>query len=1080
MRTFLHLPLATCYPTTMLTLWFLLIFLGAQHKFSQYFSHVVDPLIPVTEATTDLVAYCPLAHLCTNSGPLGNIYKSHKYARLFSPPRGTLTTLVLLMCSDVEPNPGPANNAGNIFPCGYCGLNVGWSMEGVCCDNCSVWFHCSCADIGKSEYSRLNLSSQNWDCFRCCSCNSSTIPYSYNVEVSNNFSALEGLSEDCVFSPPTNYLTHTTRHSSPTTPTHTFPSMGSSVSSIHTDYTISLFICSFYRSNKDDDPKSLDDLSKALDHVSELSVNNTQTTVCVAGDFNAGDIDWETNCVTQGSQHTTLCNQLLTVVSENGLDQVHREATREDRILDLFCTNKPGLVKSSHSIPGISDHHAVLTDICVKAQVNKKPPRKITLWSKAHWDEIHKGAAEFKDSFIQNFSDNVESNYLKFRDFIESIIGKCVPTKLLSSHRNQPWFNASLRRMCKKKRRLFSVAKRSNKRVHWDRYRAHKKDTLKALRGARWTYIDSMLQTGLDEGNSKPFWRYIRSLRQDNIGVSPLKNGGKLEPDGLQKAEILSHQFKSVFTNEDRISVDRLFGPNFPQIDSLVVAQKGMEKLLSGLDVNKAAGPDAIPCRLLKGLSNELAPVLCAIFMQSLNTGELPSDWLKAYITPVFKKGARCAPENYRPVSLTCVPCKILEHIICKHIRLHLEKHGILTPLNHGFRSKFSCETQLLVTLQDLLSAQDVNCQIDLAVLDFSKAFDTVPHERLLGKLDFYGVQGPILNWIAAFLKNRVQSVVVDGARSKPVDVMSGVPQGTVLGPLLFLLHINDLPSVVTSQVRLFADDCLMYRPIRSIADQVALQCDLSALERWGSAWGMRFNASKCQVMHICKPHNTKPYMYSLCDTILETVSEAKYLGVTLTHELSWSTHVNLVATKANRTLGFLRRNLRKCPVALKETAYISMVHSVLEYASPIWDPHLRKDCDQLERVQRRAARFTCGDYRSRASVTQMLAKLGWRDLEDRRRDLRLALLFKVIKGHVAVMAETLDLTKADSRTRANHPHKLRIPRARTKALKNFITHRSISDWNALPAHVVVATTTDSFKAHLAGLAFGAFTTAAP
>ena len=156
------------------------------------------------------------------------------------------------------------------------------------------------------------------------------------------------------------------------------------------------------------------------------------------------------------------------------------------------------------------------------------------------------------------------------------------------------------------------------------------------------------------------------------------------------------------------------------------------------------------------------------------------------------------------------------------------------------------------------------------------------------------------------------------------------------------------------------------------------------------------------------------------------------------------------------------------------------MVRSVLEYASPIWDPHLRKDCDQLERVQRRAARFTCGDYRSRASVTQMLAKLGWRDLEDRRRDLRLALLFKVIKGHVAVTAETLDLTKADSRTRANHPHKLRIPRARTNTLLNFITHRSISDWNALPAHVVAATTTDSFKAHLAGLASGAPTAAAP
>ena len=360
--------------------------------------------------------------------------------------------------------------------------------------------------------------------------------------------------------------------------------------------------------------------------------------MCVAGDFNTGDIDWETNCVTQGSQHTTLCNKLLSVLSENGLDQVHREATREDLILDIFCTNKPGLVKSSHSIPGISDLHAVLMDIGIKAQMNKKPARKITLWSIAHWDEIHKEAAEFKDPFIKIFSDNVESNYVKFRDFIESIIGKCVPTKLLSTRRNQPWFNASLRRMFKKKRRLFSMAKRSNKRVHWDRYRVHKKDTMKA----RWTYIESMLQTSLDEGNSKPFWRYIRSFRQDNIGVSPLKNG-RLEPGGLQKAEILSHQFKSVFTNEDKICVDRLFGPNFPQIDSLVVAQKGVEKLLSGLDVSKAAGPDLIPCRLLKGFSSELAPVLCIIFTQSLKTRELPSNWLKAYITPVFKKGAWCA-----------------------------------------------------------------------------------------------------------------------------------------------------------------------------------------------------------------------------------------------------------------------------------------------------------------------------------------------------------------------------------------------------------------------------------------------------
>ena len=287
----------------------------------------------------------------------------------------------------------------------------------------------------------------------------------------------------------------------------------------------------------------------------------------------------------------------------------------------------------------------------------------------------------------------------------------------------------------------------------------------------------------------------------------------------------------------------------------LTINIEGVEKLLSGLNPSKASGPDEIPCRLLKELSHELAPVLTAIFNQSLNSGILPKVWSKAFITPVFKKGSRCEPENYRPVSLTCVSCKILEHIICKHIRLHLERHEILTPLNHGFRSKFSCETQLLLTLQDLLGARDTKIQIDLAILDFSKAFDTVPHERLLGKMKFYGINGPILQWTAAFLENREQCVMVDGAKSKPTRVESGVPQGTVLGPLLFLLHINDLPGVVSSQVRLFADDCLMYRPIRVRDDQVSFQQDLLALERWGDTWGMRFNAKKMLYHAYIKEH---------------------------------------------------------------------------------------------------------------------------------------------------------------------------------------------------------------------------------
>lgn len=553
------------------------------------------------------------------------------------------------------------------------------------------------------------------------------------------------------------------------------------------------------------------------------------------------------------------------------------------------------------------------------------------------------------------------------------------------------------------------------------------------------------------------------------MGVSALKSEGRLHSDSLTKAEILNNQFKSVFTKEDSSDIPKLFGPNYPEISDLVITQRGVEKLLSQLNPSKAAGPDQIPCRILRELSQELAPILSALFQQSLDTGTLPSSWSKAFVTPVFKKGSKCMPENYRPVSLTCVSCKLYEHIICKHIRNHLDKHEILSALNHGFRAKHSCETQLLLTLQDLMAYRDQNVQIDIAILDFSKAFDTDPHDRLLGKLEFYGITGPVLRWTAAFLKNREQRVVVDGKHSSAATVDSGVPQGTVLGPLLFLLHINDLPSVVSSQVRLFADDCLMYRPIRSMADQDKLQLDLAALELWGDTWGMRFNATKCNIMRISRSRNPLTRMYSLCGHVLAEVDIAKYLGINISSELSWSPHVSSVASRANSTLGFLRRNLRQCPMKLKETAYIALIRSSLEYAASIWDPYLKRDIDALERVQRRAARFTKGDYGTTSSVTAMLTELGWHQLADRRRDLRLALLYKIVHGHVAVPVDSLNLTHKDSRTRSKHGLTFRHPSAKTNELKNFFINRTVPDWNLLPASTVEASSVESFKARLAG-----------
>ena len=238
---------------------------------------------------------------------------------------------------------------------------------------------------------------------------------------------------------------------------------------------------------------------------------------------------------------------------------------------------------------------------------------------------------------------------------------------------------------------------------------------------------------------------------------------------------------------------------------------------------------------------------------QYLELRTLPCDWTEAITSQVYKNGNVQLASNYRPVSLTRVVSKIMEHIFCKHILNHLDNFGVLSSCQHGFRKAYSCETQLLLTLDDLMHSLNHNIQCDVAIMDFSRAFDDVPHERLLSKFEHYGIRGPIHTWIRSFLSIRQMLVANDVESSPKAQVESGVPQGTVLGPLLFLLFINDLPDIVSvgTTVRLFADDCLVYRDIKFVEDQEVLQRDLTVLDNCVRRWGMHFNPSKCNIMTV-------------------------------------------------------------------------------------------------------------------------------------------------------------------------------------------------------------------------------------
>lgn len=828
--------------------------------------------------------------------------------------------------------------------------------------------------------------------------------------------------------------------------------------------------------------------SYIMDSIKSLMAKYRKATFWIGGDFNLPDIDWDMSTIriSPGSKQLhyskAINESFLSLKTDLGIEQSVTEPTRGNNCLDLFVTNRPSLVKRAEVVPGVSDHAAVLVDTQTLVSHFKQPRRQILLWSKADMDNIRKILKTISDNILNlyDLESPVDQIWSSIKDGLTQAL-KQVPTKMTSSKRSQPWANTTVKRMSRRKHRAMKTALKTGK---WDRYNSVKRQLQRECRHAHDHWLNSMIE----EGGKKRLWSYVKSKRKDSYGVSALKDNGQLITDNQKQADILNSQFSSVFSREDCGSIPDLGPSPYPKASNITVTMPGVKKLLQQLNPHTANGPDQIPSRLLKDCAEELTPVISLLFQASINQHSIPAEWKKAHIVPAFKKGDRGKAENYRPISLTSVLCKSLEHIIHSHLMNHFDQHHVLCDEQHGFRKKRSCESQLLLAVQDLAKTLDDGEQMDCILLDFSKAFDKVPHQRLLAKLYHYGVRGNLLAWIQDFLNARTQKVLVNSEESEEAPVLSGVPQGSVLGPLLFLVFINDIPNDISpeSKLRLYADDGLLYRRVRHINDSAGLQEDLNKLQEWEHKWLMKFNPEKCFTLRVT--NKTKPINsdYSIHGCQLDPATDylptakrklahnrapadkslpntAKYLGVYINSKLSWNHHVDAITKKARSTLWFLNRNTAHCSRDIKQYCYHTYVRPQLEYASTVWSPHTKANIDKLEMVQRNAARYVFQDFSRHSSPTAMMKELQWESLEQRRLIARLVMMYRIQYGLIDIPASYT----TRSHSLRGHPVMLQQVRCRVKPYEASFFPAIVIPWNYLPASVVTAPSINTFKSRV-------------
>ncbi|EFP11931.1 hypothetical protein CRE_23222 [Caenorhabditis remanei] len=746
------------------------------------------------------------------------------------------------------------------------------------------------------------------------------------------------------------------------------------------------------------------------------------------GDFNMPCIDW--NLL---SAPDKACSDFVDFVVKHGLTQSVKSPTRfnPENILDL-CLSNTGII-SDVSVGDLFSDHCLIKVVLSCDRKSLKSLRKMINYRKGDYDSMN-GILSRIDwpLLLANLPTN--DMYSLFIGHVKELIHNYVP--ILEIDDSKVRHSPAIIKLQKRKLRIW---KKEGNSLHYKSICASIKELL--LEEHKKKFEDKLVK-----GNPKNFFKLInRKLKPSNF-VGPIKSGNGILCDDHEKAECFLNTFSDVFVSDDGLAPS-IEPRTTTLIDEVSYEPYVIEYVLSKLEPKCNNSPDGIPNIILKKLCTSIALPLSLIFNKSIRSGSLPAIWKTAIVIPIYKKGSRSDPGNYRPISLTCSISKVMEKLVRRSLVEHLTRNKLLSVSQYGFRSRMNTELQLLTYIGLIIRDLQQNNPVTSVYIDFRKAFDTISISKLASKLQAYGIQGELLRWINNFLSGRSQKVLLNGVCSNTSSVGSGVPQGSVLGPLLFILFINDIGDKLESESLLYADDLKIISP-----NAATIQKDLMKLSEWCQTWQMKVAPSKCEYITFVKSKRTNlrvnPKINIELDGLrLPQCDYIRDLGIIFSRDLSFDSHIKSILRRAQCRINILFNVLKNSVFDIMLKCYKVFIRPIMEYGSTLYSPTLKCLIRKVESVQKsflyRCSKKFNFEYQS---YFDTLEAYGLESLELRRLINDLVYLYKILVSNEFY---------SPNHSLRRHPYHIKsILSNNTKFGSQYLPNRLLSCWNSLPVHV--------------------------